>query len=158
MVNSRFKLTLEYLKASGVPRTSLYTAFYIENIREQMKMKKVGDAYILPMVILPDGTATCVLSYKAKTFLYPVDDTGAWVTTAFMDPDTWIGKDMRLVTEWLSTREMAAIASRVSGKKVLPVELDEAAFEAASHPGNSIDDELYRSKLFAVKVALILTN
>jgi uncharacterized protein YbjT (DUF2867 family) len=89
----------------------------------------------------------------AKTFLYPVDDTGAWVAAAFTDPDTWIGKDMRLVTEWLSTREMAAIASRVSGKKVLPIELDQAALEAASRTGNPVDEELYRSKLFAVKVA-----
>lgn len=123
-----------------------------------MKMKKIGDTYILPMAILPDGTVSPVLSDPAKSFLYPVDDTGAWVTAAFMDPGMWIGKDMRLVTEWLSTREMAAIASRVSGKNVLPIELGEAAFEAAKHTGNPIDDELYRSKLFAVKVALIQMN
>jgi uncharacterized protein YbjT (DUF2867 family) len=87
--------------------------------------------------------------------MYPVDDTGAWVTAAFSDPKTWIGKDMRLVTEWLSTREMASIASRVSGKKVLPMELDQAAFEAPKHTGNPLDEELWRSKLFAVKVGLV---
>jgi uncharacterized protein YbjT (DUF2867 family) len=85
-----------------------------------------------------------------------VDDTGAWVTAAFLDPDTWIGKDMRLVTEWLSTREMAAIASRVSGKKIVPMELDEKTFYASMHTGNPIDEELSRSKRFAVQVVSLL--
>ena len=84
--------------------------------------------------------------------MYPVDDTGAWVTAAFSDPDTWIGKDMRLVTEWLSTRDMATIASRVSGKTILPMELDEEAFQATKYTGNPLDEELWKSKLFAVQV------
>jgi uncharacterized protein YbjT (DUF2867 family) len=83
--------------------------------------------------------------------MYPADDTGAWVTAAFMDPETWIGKDMRLVTEWLSTRDMAEIASRVSGKKVLPMELDQAAFEATQYT-DPMAEELYKSKLWAVNV------
>ena len=81
-----------------------------------------------------------------------MDDTGAWVTAAFSDPNTWIGKDMRLVTEWLSTREMAAIASRVSGKTILPMELDEEAFQATKYTDNPLDEELWKSKLFAVQV------
>lgn len=81
-----------------------------------------------------------------------MDDTGAWVTAAFNDPNTWLGKDMRLVTEWLSTREMAAIVSRVSGKTILPMELDEEAFQATKYTGNPLDEELWKSKLFAVQV------
>jgi hypothetical protein len=84
-------------------------------------------------------------------FMYPADETGAWVTAAFLDPGTWIGRDMRLVTEWLSTREMAAIASRVSGKHVLPMELDEESFES-SRNGSEIAEELYKSKRWAVNV------
>jgi uncharacterized protein YbjT (DUF2867 family) len=145
---------VDYLKKSGVPRTSLYTAFYLENIREAMKPIKSGnDTYTLPMTILPDGAAHrdfCLC--LAKSFLYPVDDTGAWVTAAFSDPNTWIGKEMRLVTEWLSTREMAAIASRVSGKTILPMELDEEAFQATKYTDNPLDEELWKSKLFAVQV------
>ena len=60
--------------------------------------------------------------------MYRADETGAWVAAAFLDPDNWIGRDMRLVTEWLSTREMAAIASQVAGKWVIPMELDEESF------------------------------
>ena len=59
------------------------------------------------------------------------------------DPDTWIGKDMRLVTEWLSTREMAKIASRVSGKNVVPLELDDAAFEATKDADYPAAEEIY---------------
>ena len=57
---------------------------------------------------------------------------------------------MRIATEWLSTREMAEIASRVSGEKVVPMELDEAAFEATKKNGDPVSEELYRSKLYAI--------
>lgn len=132
----------EYLKASGLSRTSFYTGFYIENILTIMAPKKIGeDTYLIPLPALPD----------APNMAYPVNDTGAWVTAAFNDPDTWIGKDMRVVTEWLSTREMAKIASRVSGKNVVPLELDEEAFKAtkdADYPGA---EEIYLNFLFFAK-------
>jgi hypothetical protein len=49
------------------------------------------------------------------------------------DPKTWIGKDIRIVTEWLSMGDMATIASRVSGKTIVPMELDEAGFQATEN-------------------------
>jgi hypothetical protein len=69
-----------------------------------------------------------------------------------LNANEWIGKDMRIVTEWLSTREMAEIASRVSGKKVMPMEIDEAAFKAMGETDDRVAAELYRSKRFAVEV------
>src|ERR1700685_2136570 len=126
-------LIVEYLHQSGVPWTSLYTGMYMENIRDSWRpFKTRDDAYIIPIAILPDGSSRGEgLITLAKMFMYPADETGAWVTAAFLDPGTWIGRDMRLVAEWLSTREMAAIASRVSGKHVLPMELDEESFETS---------------------------
>jgi hypothetical protein len=47
---------------------------------------------------------------------------------------------------------MATIASRVSGKTILPMELDEEAFQATKYTGNPLDEELWKSKLFAVQV------
>jgi uncharacterized protein YbjT (DUF2867 family) len=92
----------------------------------------------------------------AKNPCFSVDDTGAWVVAAFLDPETWIGKDLRVVTEWLSTRDMASIASRVVGKKVVPMELDEASFDAtkdADYPGA---EELYKNlKYFATVISFI---
>src|SRR5271154_5039366 len=57
---------------------------------------------------------------------------------------------MRIATEWLSSREMAEIASRASGAKVVPMELDEAAFEATGKTGDPVSEELYKSKLYAI--------
>jgi len=125
----------------------------MENIRDSWHPVKTRDsAYIIPIAILPDGTSRGEgLITIAKMFIYPADETGAWVTAAFLDPGTWICRDMRLVTECLSTREMAAIASRVSGKHVLTMELDEESFEA-SKKGSDIAEELDKSKRWAVNV------
>ena len=73
---------------------------------------------------------------------------------AFKDPETWIGKDMKVVTEWLSTREMAAIASRVTGKKVSCLELDQAAFDATKNAEWPRAEEIYLNMLLFVKVCL----
>lgn len=55
LLHSRIYLTVVYLKKSGVPRTSLYTAMYYENFLSMMKPKKLeGDTYLLPIAILPD--------------------------------------------------------------------------------------------------------
>jgi len=133
----------EHLKKSGVPRTSLYTGFYIENLlNPMMAPKPVGEnAYLLPLPILPD----------APIFCFPANDTGAWVLAALKDPETWIGKDMRVVSEWLSTREMAAIASKVSGKKISPLELDQAGFEATRNAPWQGAEEIYLNMVFFVK-------
>ena len=85
-----------------------------------------------------------------------MDDTGAWVTAAFEDPDTWIDKDMKVCAEWLSTREMAEISSKVTGKKVLPIEMDEKEFHAQRDSDDPITAELYRSKAFVVEVCVYL--
>lgn len=89
-------------------------------------------------------------------FAFPSRDTGAWVLAAFKDPETWIGKDMRIVTEWLTIREMAATASRVTGKKVICLELDQAGFEATKDAPWPGANEIYLNMLFFVKVAPLL--
>lgn len=50
-------LIVDYLKKSGVPRTSLYTAMYIENfLAGPMTPKKQEDgSYLLALPTLPDG-------------------------------------------------------------------------------------------------------
>jgi len=80
------------------------------------------------------------------------------VTAAFEDPKTWIGKDMRVCVEWLSTRQMAEISSRVTGKKVLPIEMDEATFHSQKDSKDPTTAELYRSKAFVVQVLLSLLS
>ena len=82
---------------------------------------------------------------KAKIFTFAVEDIGAWVTAAFLNPDTRKDKDMRIVTEWLSTLEMAKITSRVTRKKVVP---EEAAFGARKNTKDPVVKELSNSKTF----------
>jgi len=148
-------LTVGYLKASGVPRTSLYTAFYYQ--REKRPENIGEDTYLIPFGILPDGTDLSRDLIIAQLFLFSVDDTGAWVTAAFEDPKTWLGKDMKVCVEWLSTRQMAEISSRVTGKKVLPIEMDEETFHAQKTSADPMTAELYRSKAFVVQVSRIVT-
>jgi hypothetical protein len=92
----------------------------------------------------------------AKLFLFSVEDTGAWALCAFLAPATWIGQDLRIVAEWPSTREMAQIASRVTGKVVLPIELDQNSFLEQGNTNDPIAAGLYRSKVFAVQVLSLL--
>ena len=84
--------------------------------------------------------------------VFPVNDLGAWVLAVFKDPEAWIGKDLKIVTDWTTMREMAATASRVSGKNVLPMELDQASFEATRTAGYPGAEEFYLNMLFFVKV------
>lgn len=59
---------------------------------------------------------------------------------------------MNVVTEWLTTREMAAIASRVTGKRVTAMEIDQAAFEESKNAPWPNAGEVYLNMLFFVKV------
>jgi len=61
---------------------------------------------------------------------------------------------LRVVTEWLSTRDMAAILSKVSGKKVEPLELDEAAFEQTKYAQYPGAEEFYYNMKFFMMVWL----
>jgi hypothetical protein len=88
----------------------------------------------------------------ARFFVYPVGDTGAWVRAAFNDPDTWINNDMRIVTEWLSARDMSSIASKVTGKNITNLELDQAGFEASKDLPWPGAEDIYLNFLFFVKV------
>jgi len=42
--------------------------------------------------------------------MYDVADTGAWVVEAFNHPDKWIGKSMKVATEFLTPKQVAATA------------------------------------------------
>jgi hypothetical protein len=88
----------------------------------------------------------------ARFFVFPVKDTGAWVRAAFNDPDTWINNDMRIVSEWLSARDMANIASKVTGKNVKCLELDQAGFEASKNQPWPGAEDIYLNFLFFVTV------
>jgi hypothetical protein len=73
------------------------------------------------------------------------------IQVAFLDPDTWKDKHMRIVTEWLSTCEMAEIASRVTRKKVVPQEIEEAIFLGTKNTKYLVANKLFNSKFLQLR-------
>ncbi|KAF8587045.1 NmrA-domain-containing protein [Ramaria rubella] len=122
----------DYLKESGVPRTSIYTAFYFENFTGLAALRKRDDgSYDFPLPLITD----------APFAIYSVADTGAYALAAFLHPETWLNQDIRITSEYLSTREIAKALSDVSGKTVHVLEIDEKAF--ATLKGNPLPEELH---------------
>lgn len=113
----------DYLRASGVPRTSLYTSFYFENFNFNGMLplrKRTDDSYDFPLPLITD----------ASFAVYSAAETGAWVLAAFKNPEEWLNKDMRITSEFLSTRDIAKTITEVSGKTVHVQEVTPEQFEA----------------------------
>jgi uncharacterized protein YbjT (DUF2867 family) len=139
----------DYLLQSGLNRTSIYTAGYYENFEKQLRPKKIADEdtgatfYELDFnCILPD----------AKLFAFSGREIGAWVTEAFLHPTKYIDSDLKLVVEWLTTREMAKTASRVTGLDVRPRECTEEDLEKTQSKGEIYID-LYRMTRYYITVS-----
>jgi NmrA-like family len=66
---------------------------------------------------------------------------GAFVLAAFLHPEQWLNKDLRVTTDFYSARDIAAVFSEVSGKTVHIQEVDEKAFDALKN--NGISEELH---------------
>ncbi|KAF8496964.1 hypothetical protein JB92DRAFT_2746124 [Gautieria morchelliformis] len=123
----------QYLQKSGVPRTSLYTTFYFENFAGMYAPKKCKDgSYEIPAPLLPD----------APFAIFSVADTGAFALAAFLHPEEWIGKDMRVASEFLTVRTMAADLSDVSGKIVHIKEVDAEAWPSFRGT-DALSDEMH---------------
>ncbi|KZP31088.1 NAD(P)-binding protein [Athelia psychrophila] len=98
-----------YAKAQGVPLTSLYTAFYFENLANVGMLGKNADGTFTVQVAFPEDL---------KLPSYSVGETGGWVTEAFKNPSKWIGKDIHALGESISVKEFASTLAAISGKQV----------------------------------------
>ncbi|KZV83873.1 NAD(P)-binding protein [Exidia glandulosa HHB12029] len=98
----------DYLEKSGVPYTNVFFVFYYENFLA-FAMKK-----------LPDGNYDMVWPYPTDEPLpcLTPEDAGGWVTAAFLDPETWIGQDLKVCSERVTLREFGKLWTEVSGKSV----------------------------------------
>jgi uncharacterized protein YbjT (DUF2867 family) len=67
--------------------------------------------------------------------------TGGFALAAFLHPEEWVGKDMRVATEFVSAREQAKIFGEAAGKTVHVAEVDDKAFDALK--GNPLPEELH---------------
>src|ERR1700689_5455082 len=99
------------MKHCDISGISLYMPFAFSHIPHWKRQKK-GHA-LSYLEFSQNGCLHRMHADESKIyFLFSPEDTGARVTAAFLDPNTWVGKDMRIVTEWLNTREMTEIALR----------------------------------------------
>ncbi|PVF92672.1 NAD(P)-binding protein [Serendipita vermifera] len=118
----------DYLIESGIPRTSIYTAFFAENIGHPASWPiKLNDAGELDQnfPLKTDGPIAMITAA----------DIGAWALVAFKNPEEWIGKDMKICTEWKTAREIFQILEEELGTKVSYTEVDEEQWKAVRHSG-----------------------
>lgn len=128
---------------SGIPRTSVYTAAYYENFVKQLKPKRQpGGEYLIDFNKIPPD---------AKFFAFCGDEMGAWVAKVFLAPTEFAGKDLKLVADWLTTRDMAATASQVTGLDVRPLECTLNDLEKTQEGGYLFID-LYRMTRYYMDV------
>jgi len=122
----------DYLKKIGVPRTSLYTTFFMENFTGSMSPSKRTDgSYDLPLPMITDGPMA----------IYSAAETGAYALAAFIRPQDWLNKDLRIATAFLSPRQIAEAMSDVSGKIVHVQEINDEEFEKLK--GKSLPEEMH---------------
>jgi uncharacterized protein YbjT (DUF2867 family) len=120
-----------------------------------MMPPKINAGWYLPVAMPPDCISTYFLLIEARFAVYPVSDTGAWVLAALKDPNTWMNKDMRLCTEWLSTRDMASIASEATGKQVQCLEISLPQFHETKYAPWAGAEAIYLNYLFYVTVSTL---
>jgi len=130
----------EYLKTKDVPRTSLYTSLYYENVTEFgfLKKEEAGEGFILKFPMTSDHPFPS----------YTVGETGGWVLTAFKEPAVWIGKDMHAIGENNTPEDIGAVLGRVSGK---PVKVEKVTTEQflTDEFRLAVSDELWQNmKIF----------
>ncbi|KAF8587043.1 NmrA-domain-containing protein [Ramaria rubella] len=126
----------DYLRKSGVPRTSLYTTFYFENFSGSMRPEKRSNGtydFALPLIT------------DAPFAMFSVADTGAYALAAFLQPEAWLNKDMRIASEFLSIREISNTISEASGKYIHVQDIDEKTFKELK--GNGIPEELHANMM-----------
>ncbi|KAK4943314.1 hypothetical protein LTR10_017157 [Elasticomyces elasticus] len=130
----------DYLIKSGLGRTSIYTAAYYENFEMQLRPKKRQDATTGRVFYEIDFNT---IPADAEFFAFSGREIGAWVVQAFLHPEHYLNGDLKLVVEWLTTREMAATATKVTGRDVRPRECTELELEQTQEKGEIYVD-LYR--------------
>jgi hypothetical protein len=87
----------------------------------------------------------------AEFFAFSGSEVGAFASAAFANPEKWVGKDMRLVADWLTVREMAKQASDETG---LDVRCYEATMEDLEKSRtNAMREDLYLMSMYYIKVS-----
>lgn len=108
----------KYLKASGVPYTTISTSFYYSNVFlfEVLSRNPRTGCWQLKFPFPTDARIPCMSPR----------DIGAFVLAALNNPSEWLGKDIAVCSEYLTPRQFAKTYEEVSGS---PVEIHETTRE-----------------------------
>lgn len=97
-----------YLERSGLQYTNIFMSFYFETL------------FAIGMMKRPDGsweiTWPCATDVSFP-YMAPAD-SGGWVTAAFLDPEEWIGKEMKVCSTFVTMNEFAQTLRDVCQLKV----------------------------------------
>ncbi len=115
----------ELARSLGIPSTFVHVPFYFENFLYFFPPRPVGDGTY--QFGFPQGdTPLAAIS---------VEDVGKIVAPMFEQPDTYIGKVVRLAGDELPATEIAAVLSRVTGMTVKYAYVPRETFAALGFPG-----------------------
>ncbi|KAJ7583801.1 hypothetical protein C8J56DRAFT_863275, partial [Mycena floridula] len=111
----------DYMKASGIPRTSICTAWFWENIGSPFfgLTRDSKGALLLDVLNATDGPMPCIAG----------EDCGAICAVALLNPEKYIGKDVQAVTSVTTPREIAKVIEQVVGEKINIKEVSMKDFE-----------------------------
>jgi len=122
-----------YMKSKMYPVTYLYTAFYMENFYFFGMLSRVDDShYEIVMPTTREDTKIAMVSTR---------DIGLMALSAFKDPAETINQDIKVMSDFLTPREIGAKLEKATGVKVAvkqpkPLEYAQAGFPGAQELGN----------------------
>ncbi|KAG7086574.1 hypothetical protein E1B28_002520 [Marasmius oreades] len=147
---------------SGIPYTFVYIPMYYENF---------WTSFFAPSYDEEKGfTWTIAFMPDIPIFAFSVSDLGAWVVPAFREPKEWTGeshcllysarpssiilqgKAIKLVTEFLSIRDIATQFSEVTGEKAgIALEMAYEQFEASRYANHPAAESMYFSWEYVIR-------
>jgi uncharacterized protein YbjT (DUF2867 family) len=115
----------EYARKLGIPMTAVHVPFYFENFLYFFPPRAAGDGtYVFGF---PQGdTPLAAMS---------VEDVGPVVAAIFEQPETFLGKTVKLAGDELPAAEYAAAMSRATGADIRYAYMPREAFAALGFPG-----------------------
>ncbi|KAJ7589830.1 hypothetical protein C8J56DRAFT_859398 [Mycena floridula] len=114
----------DYLKASGIPRTSVYTSWFWENVGNPLlglQRDSKGELLADFMIAATDGPIPAAAG----------EDCGAICAAALLNPEKYIGQDIKAVTSVTTPREITKVMEEVVEEKINIKEVSMEDFEKA---------------------------
>lgn len=116
--------TEEYLKASGVPYTALRTSIFFDNFITFFQYQSMDG-----------GKVWCDNLGTAPLAAHAVADIGGTAAVAFADPAKYAGKQVPVVSEYLSWPQAAEILTKVTGVPVKYKQISDEEMDKLPFPG-----------------------